>query len=232
MIVFTDNKKETEKTFSIQKEWEPADYSAIDQNLVPLMNRLYGNKPVFKSMSRVVGRWQYAFFVKNAPSSHFDLLVETSQGDFDLPDGILCIAGAGQHFHGQRGRQWTAQEGNIHLSICLAPNKRISQCHSGLPVLSAVSIVQTIDATEDLKGLARIKWVNDVQIQGAKVAGFLVHTHTVQDRVNSIILGIGLNVEKKTGNNTRCFCSKGRLTKRIPPITFSHYSKVDIETPA
>jgi biotin-[acetyl-CoA-carboxylase] ligase BirA-like protein len=196
MIVFTDNKKDAEKAFSILKEWKPADYSVIDQKLVPLMNRLYGDKPVYRSMRRVLGRWHYAFFVKHAPSSHFDLLVESSQGNQTLPDGILCIAGSGRYFHGQKGRSWVAEEGNIHLSIYLSPGKRIYHYHAGLPVLSAVSIVQTIDSTEGLKGEAKIKWVNDVLIEGKKVAGFLVHTHTVQDRVTGIILGIGLNVEK------------------------------------
>jgi biotin-[acetyl-CoA-carboxylase] ligase BirA-like protein len=196
MIVFTDNKKGAEDAFTIHREWKPEDYSAIDQNLEPLIHRLYGDKPVYRSTSRIPGRWQYAFFVKSAPSSHFDLLVESSQGASALPDGILCIAGSGRHFHGQRGRPWEAEEGNIHLSIYLSPGKRINQYHAGLPVLSAVSIVQTIDATEGLKGEAQIKWVNDVQIQGAKVAGFLVHTHTIQNRITGIILGIGMNVEK------------------------------------
>lgn len=196
MIVFTDNKKGAEKAFAIHREWILEDCSAIDQNFEPLIHKLYGNKPVYRSASRVPGRWQYAFFVQSAPSSHFDLLVESSQGDSSLPDGILCVAGSGSHFHGQRGRPWTAQEGNIHLSISLSPGKRISHYHAGLPVLSAVSIIQAIDAIEGLKGGAKIKWVNDVQIQGAKVAGFLVHTQTVQDKVTCIILGIGLNVEK------------------------------------
>jgi len=217
MIVFTDNKKGAEDAFTIHREWKPEDYSAIDQNLEPLIHRLYGDKPVYRSTSWVPGRWQYAFFVKSAPSSHFDLLVESSQGNFDLPDGTLCIAGSGRHLHGQRGRPWTAQEGNIHLSIYLSPGKKIDHYHTGLPVLSAVSIVQTIDATEGLEGCAKIKWVNDVKIQGAKVAGFLVHTHTVQDRVCSVILGIGLNVEKTPHITPDVFLPKvGSLREFLP----------------
>jgi len=182
-----------------------------------LIHRLYGDKSVYRSASRVPGRWQYAFFVKSAPSSHFDLLVELSQGGFPLPEGILCIAGSGRHFHGQKGRPWTAQEGNIHLSIYFSPGKKIDHYHAGLPVLSAVSIVQTIDTIEDLKGLAKIKWVNDVQIQGAKVAGFLVHTHSVQDRITSVILGIGLNVEKTPHVTSDDFVPKvGSLKEFLP----------------
>lgn len=217
MIVFTDNKKSAEKALSIHRDWIPEEYPAINQNLEPLIRRLYGNKPVYRSESRVPGRWQYAFFVKSAPSSHYDLLMESSKSGFALPDGILCIAGSGHHFHGQRGRPWTTQEGNIHLSIYLSPNKKIDHYHAGLPVLSAVSIVQAIDATEGLKGCAKIKWVNDVLIQGTKVAGFLVHTHSVRERVIAVILGIGLNVEETPRLTPDVFVPKvGSLREFLP----------------
>jgi biotin-[acetyl-CoA-carboxylase] ligase BirA-like protein len=196
MIVFTDNKNGAEKVFTIHREWIPVESSAIDPNLLPWMNRLYGEKQMYRGESRISELWQYAFFVQKAPSSHFDLLAESSQQNGNLPDGTMFVAGSGLHFHGQKGRPWAAQEGNIHLSIYFSPGKRISHYHAGLPVLSAVSIVQAIDAIEDLKGHSQIKWVNDVLILGKKVAGFLVHTHSVQDRVTGIILGIGLNVEK------------------------------------
>lgn len=221
MIVFTDNKKGAENTFTIHREWIPEDYSAIDRDLEQLIHRLYGDKPVYRSTSRIPGLWQYAFFVKSAPSSHFDLLVESSQGNFALPDWLLCIAGSGSHFHGQKGRPWTAQEGNIHLSIYISPGKKIDHYHAGLPVLSAVSIVQTIDATEGLKGWAKIKWVNDVQIQGAKVAGFLVHTHSVQDRITGVILGIGLNVEKTPRLTHDVFVPKVGSLREFLPSTSS-----------
>jgi BirA family biotin operon repressor/biotin-[acetyl-CoA-carboxylase] ligase len=40
-----------------------------------------------------------------------------------------------------------------------------------------------------------LKWVNDVLVEGAKVAGVLAHTQSRGDVVTSAILGIGLNVE-------------------------------------
>ena len=228
MIVFTDNKEGADKTFFLHGEWNPGDFSAIDQNLIPLMNKLYCGKSVYRSTSRLPGRWQYAFFVKSALSSQFDLLVEFGQDNASLPDGILCIAGSGHHFHGQRGRPWAAQEGNIHLSIYLSPNKKIDHYHTGLPVLSAVSLVQAIDATKGLEGSAQIKWVNDVLIQGAKVAGFLVHTQSVQDRVTAIILGIGLNIEKTPHVTPDAFAPKsGSLREFLPsPSTIDQKSIV------
>jgi BirA family biotin operon repressor/biotin-[acetyl-CoA-carboxylase] ligase len=139
--------------------------------------------------------WSYAFIVKDAPSSQFDLLVEVSRRGNHIPDGVVCVAGTGQSFHGQKGRPWVAHPGNIHLSIFLSPRKIIEHFHTGFSILAAVSIVNAIDHFEELRGRAGIKWVNDVLIEGAKVAGFLAHTSSVESAVNAAVLGIGLNVE-------------------------------------
>jgi BirA family biotin operon repressor/biotin-[acetyl-CoA-carboxylase] ligase len=217
MIIFADNKKGAERAFRCHQEWKTKDNAKIDRNLLPLINRLYGDKPVYKNESRASKRWSCAFYVQSAPSSHFDLLLELNRQNLILPDGILCVAGSGHHFHGQRGRPWAAEEGNIHLCIHLSPNKRISHYHAGLPVLSAVSIVQAIDTIDGLEGLAEIKWVNDVLIEGKKVAGFLVHTQSVHDRITTIVLGIGLNVEKTPGIKPDVFAPKvGSLRDFLP----------------
>jgi biotin-[acetyl-CoA-carboxylase] ligase BirA-like protein len=217
MIVFADDKASAEKALSVHQEWTSEDYSSVDRSLVPLMNRLFGDNPVYRNASQLAGRWKYAFFVKSASVSHFDLLVDSSQENTVLPDGILCIAGSGSRFHGQRGRPWTAEEGNLHLSISLSPDKKIAHYHAGLPVLSAVSIVQAIDTVEGLEGSAKIKWVNDVQIQEAKVGGFLVHIHSVRDRVMNIVLGIGLNVEKTPNITPDVFTPKVGSIKEFCP---------------
>jgi BirA family biotin operon repressor/biotin-[acetyl-CoA-carboxylase] ligase len=142
------------------------------------------------------GRWTHALIVKRALSSHFDHLVDLSQKDIELPDGTLCLARSGRKFHGQRRRAWSTLAGNIHLALYLAPNRVIKRYHTGFPILAAVSLIDALDAITALKGRAKIKWVNDILIDGAKIAGFLVHTQSMENTVLSAILGIGLNVEK------------------------------------
>jgi biotin-[acetyl-CoA-carboxylase] ligase BirA-like protein len=145
--------------------------------------------------SEFPGRWAHAFLVEHAPSSHYDLLVKMNQWDNKLPDGTLCLAGSGRKFHGQKQRLWEALEGNIHLAVSLSPHRIIKKFHSGFPVLAAVSLIDALDAFEPLRGRAKIKWVNDILIEGAKVAGFLVHTQSIENTVLTAVLGIGLNVE-------------------------------------
>jgi BirA family biotin operon repressor/biotin-[acetyl-CoA-carboxylase] ligase len=94
------------------------------------------------------------------------------------------------------------------LAIHLSPHKTIKSFHTGFPILAAVSLIETLDAFEPLEGRARIKWVNDILIEGAKVAGFLIHTQSVEDTVLAAIMGIGLNVEKTPRIRTDSFVPK------------------------
>ncbi|UCE39850.1 MAG: biotin--[acetyl-CoA-carboxylase] ligase [Candidatus Aminicenantes bacterium] len=203
------------------------DYSTTDPNLGLLMKELYCEKSVYKRQSRCQGRWSYGFIVKKAPSSHFDHLIQLSQRNIELPDGIICQAGSGHKFHGQRGRPWAAPEGNIHLSVYLAPKQKIKGYHIGFPVLAAVSLIETLNAMEGLEGRAKIKWVNDVLIDGAKVAGFLVHTLSSEDTVIAAILGIGLNVEKAPRVKPDPFFPKvASLRKFVQDSSISNRKKV------
>jgi biotin-(acetyl-CoA carboxylase) ligase len=86
-------------------------------------------------------------------------------------------------------------EGNIHLSAFLAPGQKVDHFGVGFTILSAVSVVETIDFMEGLEKKASIKWVNDILIANAKVSGVLAHTQSQGEIVTSAVLGIGINVE-------------------------------------
>lgn len=196
MIVYTDDRDYAERIFPGREPWFPHDTRTADANLDELKKRLFPTEGVYSRAFDLRGRWTHAFVVKRAPSSHYDHLVELSQTDIRLPDGTLCLAGSGRKFHGQRQRPWTAIEGNIHLALYLSPHRAVERFHSGFPILAAVSLIDTLDAITPLKDRAKIKWVNDILIDGKKIAGFLVHTQSMENTVLSVILGIGLNVEK------------------------------------
>jgi BirA family biotin operon repressor/biotin-[acetyl-CoA-carboxylase] ligase len=122
-------------------------------------------------------------------------MIQLVRGEEGLPDRLVCVAGSGRGFHGFKGRPWSADAGNLHVTVHLAPNKTIERFHSAFTVLAALSVVDAIDAVPGLERRARIKWVNDVLLGGAKVAGTLAYTQTQGSYVSSALLGIGLNVE-------------------------------------
>ena len=86
-----------------------------------------------------------------------------------------------------------------------------------MAVLAAISLIETLDTITPLKGRAKIKWVNDILINGAKIAGFLAHTQSMEDTVVSAILGIGLNVERAPRIKTDDFVPKASSLRSVIP---------------
>jgi BirA family biotin operon repressor/biotin-[acetyl-CoA-carboxylase] ligase len=195
MIVLTDNIEYADAAFTDSTEWHRVNPSDLEEKLGLLIKRLFSGGPLHQTTVPMEGCWQYLFLAKEAPSSQYDVLVEMGSQKTDLPDGIICVAGTGRNFHGQRGRAWTALPGNIHLSAFLSPRRRIDKFHIGFSLLAAVSVIDTIDSLAPLTGKAKIKWINDVLIEEAKVAGFLANTSSSGGTVSAAVLGIGLNVD-------------------------------------
>jgi BirA family transcriptional regulator, biotin operon repressor / biotin---[acetyl-CoA-carboxylase] ligase len=139
--------------------------------------------------------WHHVLVSGFASGSQYERLIRLIRARVEIPDGVACIARTGTGLQGFHGRSWSARPGNLHLTVHLAPGCPIRRFESVFLALAAVSVVDAIDAVPELRGKARIKWVNDVLIEGAKVAGVLAFTQTRGATVTSVVLGIGLNVE-------------------------------------
>ncbi len=195
MIIYTDSIGYAETVLAPTENWRRIKLSRVEKGIRLPAGRLFTTDHLHRSSSHIPGFWQYALLVEEAPASQYDLMVEMSGREQELPDGIICLAGAGCNFHGQRGRPWAALPGNIHLTAYLSPKRPIHRFHIGFSLLAAVSMIEAIDSLKSLTGRAKIKWVNDILIDGAKVAGFLATTSSSGNSVSSAVLGIGLNVE-------------------------------------
>lgn len=96
------------------------------------------------------------------------------------PHGTLVTAGAQSAGRGRQGRTWRAPAGRALLcSVVIRDPPRL------LPLAAGVAVASVAGSQ------ARVKWPNDVLIDGGKVAGILVEGRP-QERW--AVLGIGLNV--------------------------------------
>ena len=96
------------------------------------------------------------------------------------PHGTLVTATAQTAGRGRQGRTWTAPPGRaLVLSLVVREPPAL------LPLYAAVAVADVCGAA------ARIKWPNDVLIDGRKVAGILVEGRPFEGWA---VLGIGLNV--------------------------------------
>jgi BirA family biotin operon repressor/biotin-[acetyl-CoA-carboxylase] ligase len=96
------------------------------------------------------------------------------------PHGLLVTASEQTAGHGRQGRSWTAPAGEgLLMSVVLRDWPEL------LPLVAAVAVARV--AGDD----ARIKWPNDVLIDGRKVAGILIEGRPQEGWA---VLGIGVNV--------------------------------------
>jgi BirA family biotin operon repressor/biotin-[acetyl-CoA-carboxylase] ligase len=104
------------------------------------------------------------------------------------PDGTVVVASRQTQGRGRHGRDWISPEGNLYTSVLLRPELpqvRLTE----LGFVAALAVADAVDAALP-GGRARLKWPNDVLIDGAKVAGILVEI--VED--NAAVIGIGVNI--------------------------------------
>lgn len=109
-----------------------------------------------------------------------------------LPDRSVIAAGLQNAGQGRLGRNWVSEpETSLSVSILLRPK---SQEVAGWATL--VASVSVRHAIEHLTGLqAKVKWPNDVLIQGKKICGILAQLQAD----GSVVLGIGINLKSQTG---------------------------------
>ena len=196
MIVYTDAIGFADRIISpARKPWAPPTDHGTGAHR--LCESLYQGKRFHQTSLESDLLWKYLFLVEYAPRSHYDLLIELARAGNTVPDGVLCLAGSSDKFHGFKGRLWSACPGNIHLSAHLTPARPIAQHGVGFTILAAVSVVDAIDSIPGLNARAGIRWVNDILIEGSKVCGVVAYTQTVNGTVSAAIIGIGLNVETK-----------------------------------
>jgi BirA family biotin operon repressor/biotin-[acetyl-CoA-carboxylase] ligase len=90
--------------------------------------------------------------------------------------------------HGQHGRTWLAEpRSSVLLSLLLFPPPSLLRP----AVLTAWAAVSVCAAVQQLTGRhARIKWPNDVLLDGRKVCGILI------EQAKGTVVGIGLNVRQ------------------------------------
>ncbi len=139
--------------------------------------------------------WCHLLVTGFAAASQYERLIRLARTAAGIPHGVACVARTGCGFQGFHGRSWQGAAGNLHLTVHLAPDRPIERFESVFLALAALATIEALDAVPGMKGLARIKWVNDMLVHGAKVAGVLAHTQTRGATVTSVVLGIGINVE-------------------------------------
>jgi BirA family biotin operon repressor/biotin-[acetyl-CoA-carboxylase] ligase len=91
---------------------------------------------------------------------------------------------------GRRGRSWASPLGNLYSSSIVRPDCPAARA-TELGFVAALAVADIVPVGRAV----RLKWPNDVLVDGGKVAGILPESAIGgDDRAEHVILGIGVNV--------------------------------------
>ena len=110
-------------------------------------------------------------------------------------EGAIVIAESQTAGRGRMGRKWVSPKSKgAYFSVILRPDILPKEVPC-ITLFSALSVAKTI--REMLNLAAFIKWPNDVLIDSQKICGVLTEMNAETDRINFVIIGIGININTK-----------------------------------
>lgn len=136
-------------------------------------------------------------------------------------EGTLVIADEQTAGRGRVGRAWVAPaRSSLLMSFILRPD--LPPTHA-----SRVTMAVALGACEAIRAVTnlpvQIKWYNDLQIRGKKFAGILAESGILDEQLEYVIVGIGVNVNFDTTtvqgippDATSLAMELGRVVPRAP----------------
>ena len=127
-------------------------------------------------------------FFREVDSTNHQLAIRAT----DAAEGMALVADHQTAGRGRMGRTWFSPAGaNVYLSVLLRPQVNLAQI-STLPLIAGCAVARTISKLAP-EVPVKIKWPNDLHVNGRKIGGILCEMVAEMDRVQHVIVGIGLN---------------------------------------
>lgn len=119
-----------------------------------------------------------------------------AKGRAGAPSGLVMVADRQTAGRGRLQRAWHSPESvNLYFSVLLRPPW---QPQKPPPVSLAVGVAIAETIRPRLSHPPALKWPNDLLVQDRKMAGILVEVAATRNRIDHVVLGIGLNVNQES----------------------------------
>ncbi|MCC3302985.1 biotin--[acetyl-CoA-carboxylase] ligase [Arthrobacter sp. zg-Y895] len=167
----------------------------------------------YSSMERPAldpGRLRAALVAPNGPFAALEVVEETGSTNTDLADAArlrpwevadltVLTAELQTAGRGRMDRSWVAPErSSLFVSVLLRPvgpsgRPLPTTSYGWLSLLAALAMAESVAARTGVE--ARLKWPNDVMVDGRKLAGVLAQLVPASDGgPPAVVVGVGLNV--------------------------------------
>ena len=104
--------------------------------------------------------------------------------------GTIVIAERQKSGRGRDGRTWESPSGGLYMSAVLRPPMQVVD----VPPMTLAIGIGLCDAVRTAGAPAVLKWPNDLLVADRKLAGVLVEAQSQGGKLESVIIGIGVNL--------------------------------------
>jgi BirA family biotin operon repressor/biotin-[acetyl-CoA-carboxylase] ligase len=111
-------------------------------------------------------------------------------------EGAVVIAKRQTKGKGRLGRTFVSEKNGLYMSILLKPENDPDKIML-ITAMAAVAVLRAVKAQNIRE--AKIKWVNDIFVNGKKAAGILTEGVFKDDSISYMVLGIGVNLVRPEG---------------------------------
>jgi BirA family biotin operon repressor/biotin-[acetyl-CoA-carboxylase] ligase len=162
--------------------------------------------------TKIFGKRIYYFHTINS-TQNFAIELASKK----IEPGTIVISEKQTDGRGRLDRKWVSPRGGIWLSMILRPEFDISTS-TLFPLITSLALAIAIERVLKIK--PKLKWPNDVTVNGKKVAGILVDASVESGTIDYLVLGIGINfkinpleVEKSTKHTANYYGATTLLKK-------------------
>lgn len=142
-----------------------------------------------------------------------DYLKELVSNFKPLAEGTAILAGDQYQGKGQRGSTWVSEAGkNLTVSILLKPQFLPLEQQFVLSATIAIAVAEWLKDRTQLP--VSVKWPNDIYIAEKKIAGILIENKLKANKIDTSIVGIGININQTNFGTASNITSLANLTDK------------------
>lgn len=105
---------------------------------------------------------------------------------------------------GTKGRSFSSAIGGVYATLLHFPKNALA---SSLPFYMQHTAVAVCKTLERFSLTPQIKWPNDIWVDGKKICGILIENTLSGNKVDHLIIGIGINVKNELPNELRAIAT-------------------------
>ncbi|WP_024614415.1 biotin--[acetyl-CoA-carboxylase] ligase [Clostridium sp. Ade.TY] len=117
-------------------------------------------------------------------------LVAKDLAQNNCEDGLVIVSETQTNGTGRFNRQWQSPLGGLWMSFVLKPNISPNEGNK----ITLITVAAMVKVLLNLNIQCKIKWPNDIYINNKKVCGILTTMNADMDKINYIIVGLGINI--------------------------------------